>query len=69
VPVGLLHDFEDWKLRWRTTGEPLIWHDTPWIVGNKRYSHQTEIFIEDILWRELDAKFPGQLNAQSVGKG
>jgi len=69
VPIGLLHDFEDWKLRWRAASEPLIWHDTPWIVGNKRYSHQAEIFIEDRLWQELDAKFPGQLNAQRVGKG
>jgi hypothetical protein len=24
VPIGLLHDFEDWKLRWRAAGEPLI---------------------------------------------
>jgi hypothetical protein len=69
VPIGLLHDFEGWKLRWRAPGEPLIWHDTPWIVGNKRYSHQTEIFIEDVLWQELDKKFPAQLNAQRVGKG
>lgn len=68
VPIGLLHDFEDWRLRWRAAGEPLIWHDTPWIVGNKRYSHQAEIFIEDVLWQDLDAKFPGQLNAQRVGK-
>jgi len=69
VPIGLLRDFEGWKLRWRAASEPLIWHDTPWIVGNKRYSHQAEIFIEDVLWQELDAKFPGQLNAQRVGKG
>jgi hypothetical protein len=67
VGVGLLHDFEHWKLRWRAAGEPLIWHDTPWIVGNKRYSHRSEIFIEDAFWQELDSKFPGQLNAQRVG--
>jgi len=54
---------------WRTAGEPLIWHDAPWIVGSKRYSHQAEIFIEDGLWPELDPRFPGQLNAQRVGKG
>jgi hypothetical protein len=67
VRVGLENDFEQWKLRWRTASEPLIWHDTPWIVDNKRYSHQSEVFIEDALWQELDSKFPGQLNAQRVG--
>lgn len=67
VAFGLLHDFRGWKLRWRAPGEPLIWHDTPWIVGSKRYSHQSEVFVEDALWRELNANFPGQLNAQRVG--
>jgi len=67
VPIGLKHDFEQWKLRGRTASEPLIWHDTPWIVDNKRYRHQSEVFIEDALWQELDSKFPGQLNAQRVG--
>jgi hypothetical protein len=47
IHISLLHQFETWKLRWRAPGEPLIWHDTPWIVGNKRYSHQNEVFIED----------------------
>ena len=67
VPVGLENDFEQWKLRWRTASEPLIWHDTPWIVDNRKYNHQSEVFIEDALWQELDSKFPGQLNAQRVG--
>lgn len=56
-------DFRSWKLRGRAAGEPLIWHDTPWIVGNRRYSGHTDIFVEDVLWRELDANFPDQLNA------
>jgi len=49
--------------------EPLIWRDTPWIVGNKRHSRIGEVFVEDVLWQALDAKFPGQLNGQQVGKG
>lgn len=65
---GSLPDFHDWKLRERTVGEPLIWHDTPWIVGNRRYSGHTDIFVEDVLWRELDANFPDQLNALRVGE-
>ncbi len=67
VTVGLENDFEQWKLRWRTASEPLIWHETPWIVDNKRYSHKSEVFIEDSLWQELSLRFPGQLNAQRVG--
>lgn len=30
---GLLNDFNEWKLRERAAGEPLIWHDTPWSLG------------------------------------
>ena len=55
------------KLRGRAAVEPLIWHDTPWIVGNKEYSSHSDIFVEDVLWRELDANFPDQLNALRVG--
>jgi hypothetical protein len=68
VPHSALHDRATWKLRWRTPGEPLIWHDTRWQVENRDYSHHTEIFVEDVLWQELDARFPDQLNAQRVGK-
>lgn len=64
----LLPDFDHWKLRERAAGEPLIWHDTPWIVGKRRYSSHTDIFVEDALWRELDANFPDQLNALRVGE-
>lgn len=66
--LGSLHDFKTWKLRERSVEEPLIWHDTPWVVGNKRYVGHTDIFVEDILWRELDANFPDQLNDLHVGK-
>jgi hypothetical protein len=60
--------FHNWRLRERAAGEPLIWRDTPWVVGNKRYSNHANIFVEDGLWRELDANFPNQLNAQQVGE-
>lgn len=65
---GSLPDFHEWKLRERAAGEPLIWRETPWIVGNRRYSGHTDIFVEDVLWRELDANFPDQLNAMRVGE-
>jgi hypothetical protein len=65
--VGALPDFSEWKLRARAAGEPLIWHDEPWIVGNKRYSGRSNVFVEDSLWRELDTEFPDQLNALRVG--
>jgi hypothetical protein len=64
---GLLHDFNEWKLRERAAGEPLIWHDTAWRSGNKNYSGHSEVLVEDVLWRELDANFPDQLNALRVG--
>jgi hypothetical protein len=60
--------FHNWRLRERAAGEPLIWRDTPRVVGNKRYTSHTNIFVEDALWRELDANFPNQLNAQQVGE-
>jgi hypothetical protein len=68
VTFMFLQDFHDWSLRERVAGEPLIWRDEPWIVGNKRYAGYTRIFVEDVLWRELDANFPDQLHAQQVGK-
>ena len=66
--VGLTHDFSKWRLRERSSGEPLIWHDTPWRCGNKEYLGQDEVLLEDVLWRELDANFPDQLNALRAGE-
>jgi hypothetical protein len=67
-PFGILPDRRDWKLRERAAGEPLIWHDNPWCVENRRYSGSSIAFIEDVLWRELDVKFPDQLHALRVGE-
>ncbi len=69
INCTLDHDFGQWKLRERAGGEPLIWHDRPLLLGNKWYRRQTEIFVEDILWHELDANFPDQLNDMPVGSG
>ena len=66
--VILLSDMHSWKLRERATGEPMIWRDTPWIVGKNRYSCHSNIFVEDLLWGELDANFPDQLNPLRVGE-
>jgi hypothetical protein len=66
--VMLLPGLHNWKLRERAPGEPMVWRDTPWIVGKKRYSGHSNIFVEDVLWRELDANFPDQLNALLVGE-
>ena len=68
IPHAALHDRSTWKLRWRAAGEPLIWHDTRFLVGNRDYTKHTEIFVENVLWEELDAKFPDQLNALPVGR-
>lgn len=65
---GLLQDFTQWRLRERAAGEPLIWHDTPWRVGDREYRGHNETLIEDVLWRELDANFPDQLNALRAGE-
>ncbi|TWC05041.1 hypothetical protein FBZ93_10351 [Bradyrhizobium macuxiense] len=62
-----LPGLDKWELRERAPGEPLIWRDTPWRDGNKEYGCQSDPFIEDILWRELDANFPDQLHALRVG--
>lgn len=65
---GPLPGRRNWRLRERASSEPLIWHDSPWIVGKRRYSGHDVIFVEDVLWRELDANFPDQLNALRVGE-
>jgi hypothetical protein len=61
-------DPSDWILRERAAGEPLIWHDTDWRSGKREYRGHDIVFIEDVLWRELDANFPEQLNALRVGE-
>ena len=68
VPHSMLHDRRDWKLRWPAVGEPLIWRDTPWHIGSRRYVGHTEVFVEDVLWHALDASFPNQLNALRVAE-
>lgn len=64
---GAQPDVRNWKLRERANGEPLIWHDSPWLIGNRNYSSHTAVFVEDVLWQELNSKFPNQLNPQRVG--
>jgi hypothetical protein len=64
---GLIHDFHKWKLRERTPDEPLIWHDTPWRDANSEYRGQSDVLVDDVLWRELDEKFPEQLHAMRAG--
>lgn len=61
------HDFEQWKLRERDAGEPLIWRECDWRIANREYRGHTAVFVEDVLWRELDAHFPDELNALRVG--
>jgi hypothetical protein len=67
VPYTMLPDSRGWKLRERAVVEPLIWRDMPWRSGDRDYRGHSDIFVEDVLWRELDANFPDQLNAQRVG--
>jgi hypothetical protein len=64
----MLPDFSHWRLRERAAKEPLVWHDSPWLAENRRYDGHSHVFVEDELWRELDANFPGQLNALRVGE-
>jgi hypothetical protein len=65
-PFGMLPDPLAWKLRARAAGEPLIWHDMDWRFGNRDYRGHHAVFVEDAPWRELNAKFPDQLNALQV---
>ncbi|WP_420969188.1 hypothetical protein [Bradyrhizobium sp. B120] len=65
---GLPQDFSKWELRERVPGEPLIWRDTPWRNENKEYRGYNVVLIEGVLWRELDANFPDQLNALRAGE-
>jgi hypothetical protein len=65
---GLPQDFSLWQLRERTAAEPLIWRDVPWRDGNKEYRGHNEVLVDDVLWRELDANFPDQLNALQAGE-
>ncbi|WP_158931612.1 hypothetical protein [Acidisphaera sp. S103] len=64
---GTKHDYLQWKLRPRLSGEPLIWRESWWQVDNKEYRGHVDVLVEDILWHELDAKFPDQLNPMQVG--
>jgi hypothetical protein len=64
---GTEHDYRRWKVRVRQTGEPLIWRENCWRFDNKEYRGHSDILVEDILWQELDANFPDQLNPMQVG--
>jgi hypothetical protein len=65
---GLLQDFHKWKLCDRAVGEPLIWRETWWRDGNREYRGHNEVLVDDVLWRELDAKFPNQLHRLRAGE-
>jgi hypothetical protein len=56
------------KLRERVVGEPLIWRESHWRIDNGEYRNHTDIFVDDVLWHELDANFPDQLNALWIGE-
>ncbi|WP_158931610.1 hypothetical protein [Acidisphaera sp. S103] len=64
---GSKDDYRLWKVRPRLQDGPLIWHESWWQFDNKEYRGHVDVLVEDTLWRELDAKFPGQLNALQVG--
>lgn len=64
---GLLHDYGKWKFCERSLGDPLIWRESWWRNGDSKYIGHNEVLIEDELWRELDAKFPGQLHPLRAG--
>jgi len=61
-------NYHQWKLRERTTDEPVIWHDNPWRVGDRDYRNHPPIFVEDALWQVLNSTFPGQLNEMRIGR-
>jgi hypothetical protein len=64
---GLLQNYSKWKFCDRSQSDPLIWREAWWRDGNKEYRGHNEVMIDDILWRELDARFPGQINALRAG--
>ena len=65
---GLPQDYSKWKLCDRAAGEPLIWRETWWRDGIKEYRGHNEVLVDDVLWRELDAKFPNQLHPLRAGE-
>lgn len=60
-------DYSQWRFRQRAPGEPLIWRESWWHLDGKEYRGHFEILIEGVLWQELDAELPNQLNATQVG--
>jgi hypothetical protein len=64
---GLMQNFHKWRLRDRSLGEPFIWCEEWWRDGNKEYRGHTEVLVDDVLWRELDANFPDQLHPLQAG--
>jgi hypothetical protein len=64
---GLVADYSQWKLRQRTSGDPLIWRESWWWFNNREYRGHLEVLIEDILWHEIEAEFNNSLNAILVG--
>jgi hypothetical protein len=61
------YEYKNWKIRTILPGEPLIWREIVWRFENQEYFGYTDVLIEDILWRALDAIFPGQLEPSQVG--
>jgi hypothetical protein len=51
----------------RAAGDPLIWRESWWRNGNSEYRGHTDVLIDDVLWCELDAKFPDQLHPLRAG--
>ena len=64
---GLVQDYNKWQLCERAAGDPLIWRESWWRNGNSEYRGHTEVLIDDVLWCELDAKFPDQLHPLRAG--
>lgn len=69
IIAGLHHEYDKWRFSTRSPGDPLIWREDWWRHGNRVYRCQHEAFLEESLWRALEAKFPGQLDARPVGQG
>jgi hypothetical protein len=61
-------DYGQWRVRERAKGEPLIWRESWWRTDKREYRGHVDILMEDVLWQELNSKFPDQLNPNLVGQ-
>jgi hypothetical protein len=65
--VILLPAMRNWKLRERAAGEPMIWRDTPWIVGQEAVQRSLQHFCRGRSLARAGCKFPRSAECAAGG--